>query len=274
MRPVRPKFTSHMEWGAAACGVRLRWLSDGWLAQLAKGGRTKYVIGYSFPLNDDAAAQIANDKAATYTVLAECRIPAIVHRVFRFGELSAEQLAQEVLDVMPLPLVVKPHGGSSGTDVLRARDDTELNEAMRVFVTYYRAIILSPYAEIKHEYRVVVLNQDVRIVYEKHRLTGWRHNLHGGVVSRLVNAADLVAALSVLARRAARALNLRFAAVDIVEVEDRLAVLEVNNTVSLERFSSHAPAHAELARIVYRDAIAACFADIPAPDGMPEGATG
>ncbi|MDQ4103619.1 MAG: hypothetical protein M3186_07875, partial [Actinomycetota bacterium] len=152
---------------------------------------------------------------------------------------------------------------SAGIDVLRAHDETELHEAMQVLARRYRVIAVSPYVEITREYRAVVLDQEVRILYEKRKQGGWRHNLHAGAISRLVEHADIVTAVSVLAKRAMHAMNLRFAAVDVVEVGGRLSVLEVNNTVTLERFSAQDQVHADLAQEVYRDAVAACFQRVP-----------
>lgn len=217
------------------------------------------VIGYSFPLNDAAAAQIANDKAATYVVLDDCHLPAIMHRALHLAALPCEQLMREVLDLVSLPVVAKPLTESAGIDVLRARDEAELREAMQVLARRYRVIAVSPYVEITREYRVVVLDQKVYILYEKCRQGDWRHNLHAGAMARLVEDPDVVTALSVLAHRVMPAMNLRFAAVDIVEVCNRLTVLEVNNTVTLERFSAQDRTHADLAQNVYRDAVAACL---------------
>jgi glutathione synthase/RimK-type ligase-like ATP-grasp enzyme len=258
---IRPHFTVQMERAAAACDVRLRWLSDGWVAQLTKGGHVTHVIGYTFPLNDAAAAQIANDKAATYVVLDQHHISVIVHRVLRLTAVPSEQLMAGVLDLVPLPVVTKPLTESAGIDVLRARDEKELHEAMRLLARRYRVIAVAPYVEITHEYRVVVLDDEVCILYEKCRQGDWRHNLHAGAVSKLVEDPDVVTDLSVLAQQVMHAMSLRFATVDIIEVDGRLAVLEVNNTVTLERFSAQNRAHADLAQKVYQDAVAACFVD-------------
>lgn len=260
---IRPHFTAQMEQAAAACDARLRWLSDGWVALLIKSDRVRHVIGYTFPLNDAAAAQIANDKVATYVVLDEAHIPAIVHRVLHLTAAPLEQLTSEALGLVPLPVVTKPLTESAGIDVLRARDGKELHEAMRILARRYRVIAVAPYVEITHEYRVVVLDQEVCVLYEKHRQGDWRHNLHAGAVSRLVESLDVVTALSVLAQRVMHAMNLRFAAVDVVEADGRLAVLEVNNTVTLERFSAQNGAHANLAQKVYQDAVAACLETLP-----------
>ena len=255
----RDHFTHQLEQAAGACGAQLRWLSDGWVAQLTKDGRRRRVIGYTFPLNDAVAAQIANDKVATYAVLFDNQVPAIMHRILRPSDLPADAHSAAALDAVPLPLVAKPNEGRSGMHVLRARDQAELHEAMRFLAQRYRAVALSPYVEIAHEYRVVVLDEVVRIVVEKHRQADWRHNLCFGATSRLVDAADVVAAVTVLAQRAMTALDLRFASVDLVDVAGELAVLEINSAVTLERFSAQAREHAQLARDVYRDAVAACF---------------
>lgn len=260
----RCHFTLQMEQAAAACGAQLSWLSDGWVARLSKDDHSRQVIGYSFPLNDAAAAQIANDKTATYAVLSGRQVPAIVHRVLRLNDLPAELYSVEALSTLPLPLVVKPNEGKSGVHVLRARDEVELREVMQFLAPRYRAIALSSYVEIAHEYRVVVLENDVRFIFEKHRKADWRHNLNTGATAQLVDAAaDVVTALTILALDAVAALNLRFAAVDIVDVANRLAVLEVNSSVTLERFSMQNSRHARLAQSVYQDAVAACFTLAP-----------
>jgi len=70
-------------------------------------------------------------------------------------------------------------------------------------------------------------------------LIGWKHNLGEGSAPHLVNEGALCDQLVELARRAQQAINIRFAAVDMVEADGQQLVLEINSGVMMEYFVRH-----------------------------------
>lgn len=271
IRPVglrhRPLFAGQLDTAAADLGIQLTWLSDFWVAQLSKDAVVKYVIGNMFPLNNAAGALLANDKVAATTVLGACDLPAVPHRLLRFSSMPPTEWTPTVLDSVALPLVVKPNKESAGIDVCRVATPEELQDKLTLLAQRYWAVALSPFIDIVEEYRVVILRRDVKMIYRKVRdaatrvdsTTEWRHNLHLGAYPEILENGAEYQRLSHLATKAMDAMDLNFAAVDIVRTGDHLQILEVNSSAALERFSQHSPLHADLALDIYRDALRATF---------------
>ncbi|MEU4804870.1 ATP-grasp domain-containing protein [Actinosynnema sp. NPDC023587] len=249
-------FVAQIEQAGAEVGARVRWHCDQWLAELVTDDRRALVIGRVFPLNDAAAAQIATDKVATCALLADAGVPFVPHHLLRFG--TGPDPVALTRELVGLPAVLKPHRESSGVDVLRAVDEAEALAALTYLEGRYRAIAVSPLLPIEDEYRLVVLDGDVLLVYRKAIAAGeWRHNLRFGArpVLDVDPTAPTPAALAAM-----RALGLRFASVDVAVVAGRPKVLEVNSGVSLEHFSQAGERHRALAADVYRAAVRACLA--------------
>jgi ribosomal protein S6-L-glutamate ligase RimK-like protein len=284
----RRDFTAHMERGARLAGVRLRWHSGYWIAELAARGRRCHVVGYNFPVNDAASAIMAGDKVAASVLMARDGVPHVPHRLLR--PAPDEELA-ETAARLPVPLVVKPLSGSGGRDVHRAGSPDEALAVLRDLAGPYAALAVCPWLDVRHEYRVVTLDGRPLLAFEK-RLPGparpgeaaeWRHNLSRGALGAEVAGPGLRDALGELAARAAGSLGLRLSAVDIVDTGGGHAVIEVNSGVCLERFSRQDPGCRAAAGRVYEAAVAACFdpasegrtADGPAADpSAPSGREG
>lgn len=264
---LRPMFVEQLSSAAATLGIRLTWHSDFWVARLTKGAVTKHVIGYTFPLNDAAAAQVTSDKAAAYALLRSTNLPAVPHRLLRFHGMEPAEWTSAVLDGMSLPVVAKPHTGSGGVDVYRAATYEELDKTLTLLAERYRAITVSPFLNVDDEYRAVVLDREVKLIYRKVRNTEtkdgqvgeWRHNLRLGAYPELLDAGVAHDGLSALAIKATDALGLTFASVDIVTTGRQLQILELNSAVTLEHFSQHSPQYAEMALAIYETALRLSF---------------
>ncbi|XVV06157.1 ATP-grasp domain-containing protein [Actinosynnema sp. CA-248983] len=251
-------FVTQVEQACAEHGAKVRWHSDHWMAEVVADDRRFLVIGQVFPLNTASSAQVATDKVATAGLLADHGVPAVPHHLLRFATDRDPVTLTERL--VGLPAVLKPHRESSGVDVLRARDAAEARAGLGLLAARYRAIAVSPFLPIEDEFRLVVLDGEVLLVYRKAIAPGeWRHNLKFGARPELDVSPDRVEVLTALALAAMRVLELRFASVDIAWVDGRPLVLEINSGVSLEHFSQAGPHHRGLAADVYRAAIRACL---------------
>lgn len=91
-------------------------------------------------------------------------------------------------------------------------------------------------------------------------LIGWKHNLGEGSAPQFVEDGKLKDELVALARAAQRAVNIRFASVDIVDVDGKLAVLEINSGVMMEYFVRDMTNGRELAKRIYARAVDLMFA--------------
>lgn len=91
-------------------------------------------------------------------------------------------------------------------------------------------------------------------------LVGWKHNLGEGSAPQLVPVGDLRTQLAALAANAQRAIGIRFASIDVVDVAGNLAVLEINSGVMMEHFARRLPEGRQMAKAIYARAVARMFA--------------
>ena len=89
------------------------------------------------------------------------------------------------------------------------------------------------------------------------RLLNWRHNLDAGAMPILLDKGETREACVTIAIKAARAVGIRFASVDIVLVDGRWQVLEINSGVMMETLGKH---HPELVYATYKAALDKVFA--------------
>lgn len=89
------------------------------------------------------------------------------------------------------------------------------------------------------------------------RLLSWRHNLESGAEPVVLNKGEAWQACVELAIRAARGIGIRFASIDVVRVNGRCQVLEVNSGVMMEALGRR---HPELVQATYRAALDKVFA--------------
>lgn len=89
------------------------------------------------------------------------------------------------------------------------------------------------------------------------RVLNWRHNLETGAEPVLLQEGETRDVCVALAARAARAIGIRFASVDVVRANGSWQVLEVNSGVMMEALSRQ---HPELVQATYSAALREVFA--------------
>jgi glutathione synthase/RimK-type ligase-like ATP-grasp enzyme len=244
-------------------GIALAWLSDYWLGMLEKNGVRRHIHGYQFPLNDTVAANIMHDKVSTFELLTRHHLPAIPHFLVRLEPLPTLAAAAKLaLTLCPLPFVLKPNAGwSGGIDVFKCRTEAEVIETMQELARRHQVIAVSPFTDIKAEYRVLLLDDEPKVVFEKVRQKGaWHHNLKRGAVPQIVDNAKRKSELVAIAKQALLIVQGRVAAVDIVDTPAGYQIMELNCGISLSAFSTHSAQHTMLAHAIYTEIITKSFA--------------
>ncbi|MDB5178309.1 MAG: hypothetical protein JWN01_252 [Patescibacteria group bacterium] len=263
---TRETFVGHIETACRRQQVTVDWLSDYWICRLTKNGRVTHISSLLFPLNNAASAGIARDKVATYHVLKDAQIPTIPHWLIRFPpQQTVEATIQATLSNAQLPLVLKPCDRGGGADVYKATTPKELQAILETMSSHYRTIAASPFEDIIDEYRIVLLNQQPQLLFRKVRPPGggeWRHNLQFGALPSEVADGRLKSELIKLAQATLTAIQLHFAAVDIVTTTEGLKVMEVNAAFSLSKLALF-EAFEPLVQRTYDNAVQACFASQP-----------
>jgi glutathione synthase/RimK-type ligase-like ATP-grasp enzyme len=88
------------------------------------------------------------------------------------------------------------------------------------------------------------------------RVLNWRHNLDAGATPVLLEEGEIRQACVQLAIRAAKAIGIRFASIDLVRVDGNWKVLEINSGVMMEALSK---LHPQLVDATYRAALDRVF---------------
>lgn len=149
-------------------------LSTGWILSLNKNGVRRFISGYKFDNNMYALGQIFDDKFATYELLKSCQIPVCEHNIL-YSERNHNVYAigcntfSYVLNLFNKynsDIVIKINNGTCGINVNRFRDLETLREFFENLNTK-SSFSICPFYNIKNEYRVIILNNEVKLVYKK-----------------------------------------------------------------------------------------------------------
>ena len=144
--------------------IELNIYQGNWLKELRKGNITKYIVGYKFSLNNQGISLVVDDKGLFYDVIKD-KLPIIIHHVL-FNNYDSD----EVLNLFHKynnKVIVKGNIGTCGKEVYKITNEKRLfNIIDRLFENQY-SISLCPYYDIDKEYRLIVLNNEVKLIYSK-----------------------------------------------------------------------------------------------------------
>lgn len=300
--------------------IRLISLSDGWAFHMEKDGRSAFLYGYQFAQNSASSASVCTDKSTASEWLRQKKIPCIPHTCLMNPdpmEYAPPSGSGPILRSMLQQygsIVLKDNTGTGGDLVFRASTPREAEYAASKIFQKSPSLAVCPYQDIQEEYRVILLRENIRLIYRKLRpsLTGdghssikelyaaylssgnekelytalltpkelarvpqkgerfplnWKHNLGQGAKAQILFPAwedqehplsskqSLLLELTELAQKAAKALEITFASIDLVLTNDGLQVLEVNSGVMMEYLAQGHPSHRALAKEIYREAL-------------------
>ena len=146
-------------------GIKITLLSEDWLTILEKNGETHYIQGYKFELNNHGIGNILDDKGLFYDLLKYKNIPIIEHNVI-FQDYNREKVL-EYFKQNNYELIIKGNLGTSGEQVFKVNNEKDLfNKIDYLFLNQF-SVSLCPFYKIKNEYRVIVLNNEARVIYGK-----------------------------------------------------------------------------------------------------------
>ena len=162
---------------------------------------------------------------------------------------------------------MKPNDGTGGDRVYKVTTPCELETA--VFEIFQKSAYLaaSPFEEIENEYRAVILDGEVRLLYTKKRpsLTGNGKSTVRELLLEKMSASDVIRpeefppakTLNRIPGAGERVLlNWRHnLGQDVVETAEGLKVLEINSGVMMENFAGQDEESRQIAKEIYRDAI-------------------
>lgn len=125
-----------------------------------------------------------------------------------------------------------------------------------------RAVYELAYQKYKTKIGQIEINANLSTVPEcgERVNLGWKHNLGQGSEAVIIEEPELKERLTELSVRAASALKIKFASVDIIETSEKLMILEINSGIMMENFARSGTDQYEAAKKIYSEAIKSYFA--------------
>lgn len=229
----------------ALFGAEVRLFSDDWVLEVAKGGKESFIFGYKFGLNDSAAANIAQDKVAMYQVLAAHDVASVEHYLVRTADAGSWSRLPLQKDI-----IIKPLTGTGGRGIELCGDREIARE--RIKKSDIEAWALSPYYNITREIRLVILDDEILLSYEKQPVVRGGMKFFNLGLGAVPIAYVPTSPQKRMAIDAMRALGLRIGAVDAIECADgRTMILEVNDGVMMENFARYSEANKQKTAEIY-----------------------
>lgn len=141
-------------------------LSQDFILKLEKNKQQKYIYAYKFPLNDHGIGLIMDDKYAFYSVLKDLNIKS-VEIIPIFPGYDRDTLISYLKRYQRV--ILKPNNGTCGHDVFVINSTRDLFLKLDYLLNKNAPVCLSPYYDIKNEYRLIVLNGQIKVMYGKKR---------------------------------------------------------------------------------------------------------
>ena len=197
-------------------------------------------------------------------------------------------------------VILKANDSSKGKDVFLITDEDELKEKIiEEFMNNKNSVSICPFYNINYEYRAIYLDGNIELCYKKEKPyvigdgknklkdliknfslqdfyknldfnyipkknekieLSWKHNLSLGGVPNLEIDDETKEKVYDLAKKAGKAIGIKFASIDIVETEKKeLLVMEINSNVCLNKFAELVPNGLKIEYEIFSKAIEKMF---------------
>ena len=155
-------------------GINYSLLSRDWITMLEYKGKTGFISGFQFSLNDHALGNIMDDKYALYEVLRKKNISVAEHHIL-FKNTNINDYAEGYNNTIKVkdffhkhkPIVIKANTGSCGINVFKVNKEEEIEPIVNQLFEHNHSISYCPYYDIKNEYRMIVIDGEVELLYKK-----------------------------------------------------------------------------------------------------------
>lgn len=147
--------------------IKFKLLSKDWIYLLEKNGKVGYIAGYKFDLNGHGIGNVLDDKYAFFEVLLEKDYPTITHHII-FRTYQKEYL-HRLFNQYNQNVVVKSNTGTCGSEVFHIQNLEKLFEVVNELLHKHFSISICPFYFIKNEYRLILLDNEIKVLYGKKR---------------------------------------------------------------------------------------------------------
>ena len=240
--------------------IDFKLVSKDWIITLQKGDKVRYIVGYKFPLNNQAVGRICDDKYALYEVMKQFNIPIVEHYIV-FKDYDKNEIVN-YCKKYNFNMVIKNNVGTCGNDMYHTKEESDLLDKLDDLLSKNYSVSLSPYYDIKTEYRAIILNNEIELVYGKKRPIvigngestiyellcdfnkeyfsnidnkadlkevlkvnekyeyNWQFNLSKGAIPFLIEDETKEMQIKEMAKKISSRLGTSFASIDLIELED------------------------------------------------------
>ncbi|MBQ3407631.1 MAG: hypothetical protein IJH12_00305 [Clostridia bacterium] len=155
--------------------IKFKAISKDWIFVLEKNGVTNFITGYKFGINNHALGELLDDKYATFELLREQNLPVINHNIvyaptnnneYAKGNNSIEYL-KDLFTKYNKDIVLKINDGTCGANVVHIKDEKTLESQYEKMSNKFFSMSICPFYNIENEYRAIVLNGNVELLYKK-----------------------------------------------------------------------------------------------------------
>ncbi len=140
-------------------------ISKDWITILEKDEKIHYIVGYKFDLNGNGISRIMDDKYAFYELVKLYNFPIIEHNII-FKNYDKKEI-ETLFCKYNKEVVIKINTGTCGKDVYKINKIEELFKLLDDLLNNNFSLSLCPYVNIKNEYRVILLDDEVLLTYGK-----------------------------------------------------------------------------------------------------------
>ena len=147
--------------------INFKLVSNDWIIILQKEEKIRYIVGYKFPLNNQSTAKICDDKYALFEVMKQFDIPIVEHFIV-FKNYDKDKII-DYCRRYNFNMVIKNNTGTCGNDMYHIVEQKNLFDRLDKLLNKNYSVSLQPYYDIKTEYRIIILNDQIKLVYGKKR---------------------------------------------------------------------------------------------------------
>lgn len=162
---------------ASKIGITVDHFSDNWAIKLTKNQAIKFIVGYTFPINNSACYKIARSKNLCSEILKVKGVPNVPHYLLyspsvmkrRGLSIGNSEIIKGYLSKHGYPFVIKKNNSSRGDGVYLITTEPEMEDVLAKIYTTESTLCFSPYRPNIQEFRNIILNGNCLLSYEKQR---------------------------------------------------------------------------------------------------------
>lgn len=143
---------------------------------LIKNEQKEYIWSRRFPLTSLSVGRIVDSKSLCSNVLLNNEIPVVEHeKLFRYDSEEFNMFKKSNFTICfemlkkHSQIVLKPDNSCEGSYVFKCCTVNEIEFALFTIFSKYKTAAVSPYIDIKNEYRAFYLEGKILLVYKKIR---------------------------------------------------------------------------------------------------------